>query len=322
MADFKFVDLFAWVWWFHLAFHNLWGVCVAWAEIDKKARETYKLNFQSISPKMFKNKLFFKDITKVKWKEVPDHDIMCWGFPCQAFSIAWHRKWFEDTRWTLFFDVARLLKKKKPKVVFLENVKNLQGHDKGKTFKVIIDTLEDLGYHVHYKILNSSEYGWIQQNRERIYIIGFRDKKAYKKFIFPTKIEYKQKISDLYDKKVDQKYYYKGKNLYDRIKDDITKKDTFYQWRRKYVRENKSGVCPTLTANMWTWWHNVPIILDDKWIRKLTPRETFTLQAYPKDYKLPDMADSHLYKQAWNSVTVTMIQRIWENILRAQWIID
>jgi DNA (cytosine-5)-methyltransferase 1 len=159
------------------------------------------------------------------------------------------------------------------------------------------------------------EYGNIPQNRERIYIVGFLDQDAFNKFEFPNKIPLTKTIHDcLEENEVDDKYYYNDKPIYEKIKDDITKKDTVYQWRRKYVRENKNGVCPTLTANMGTGGHNVPLVLNGKGIRKLTPRECANFQGFPKDYKLPNIADSHLYKQFGNSVSIPVVQRIAENM--------
>jgi len=160
-------------------------------------------------------------------------------------------------------------------------------------------------------------YGNLPQNRERILIVGFLSKKVADNFSFPTKIKLRKEIQDLLEKNVDEKYYYEGKPLYDKLKTDVKKKNTAYQWRRKYVRENKSGVVPTLTANMGTGGHNVPIIRDNKGIRKLTPRECFIFQGFPKSYKLPNIADSKLYKQAGNSVSVTVIERVAKHIKKA-----
>jgi DNA (cytosine-5)-methyltransferase 1 len=317
---FKFIDLFAWIGGFHVAFHNLWWKCVSSCEIDKNARNTYEFNFKPKNKELFDNWYFFEDVTKLKWDEVLDHDILCWWFPCQAFSIAWNQKWFEDDRWNLFFDVARIVKKKKPKVVFLENVKNLTSHDKWNTFNVILDTLKNLWYHVKFQVLNTYEYWNVPQNRERIYIVWFKDKKSYNNFEFPWKINLDKKITDLLEKNVENTFYYNWKPLYDRIKDDVTNKNTAYQWRRQYVRENKKWLVPTLTANMWTWWHNVPIILVDDWIRKLTPKECIRFQWYPENYKFPSISNWQQYKQAWNSVSVPVIQRIWENIIKSLWI--
>lgn len=207
------------------------------------------------------------------------------------------------------------MKQKKPVGFLLENVKNLKTHDKGNTFKVIEKTLTDLGYHIKTQVLNSMDYGNVPQNRERIYIVGFKDEKIANRFEFPKQIKLTKDVRSVLDKEVDDKYYYNDKPLYERIKDDIVDENVAYQWRRQYVRSNKKGVFPTLTANMGMGGHNVPIIVDSKGIRKLTPRECFRVQGFPKSYKLPsDIADSALYKQAGNSVSVPVIKRIAEQI--------
>lgn len=317
MPAFTFIDLFAWIWWFHKAFHKLWWKLVAAVERDKAARATYQANFMNWNEDIFLWWNFFEDITKTSAQLIPNHDILCAWFPCQAFSIAWYRKWFSDSRWNLFFDLCRIIEHKKPQVIFLENVKNLKSHDQWETFKVIKESLEWLWYYIKAEVLNSCEYWWVPQNRERIYIVWFRDKNAYEAFSFPEKIPLKLWIKDMLDEVTDNWYYYDKSVLYPQLKEVIKDKNTAYQWRRKYVRENKSWVFPTLTANMWTGWHNVPLILDNKWIRKLTPRECFRIQWFPEDFILPDMTKSQLYKQAWNAVTVNVIQRVWEKILKA-----
>jgi DNA (cytosine-5)-methyltransferase 1 len=195
----------------------------------------------------------------------------------------------------------------RPKVIFLENVKGLVGHDKGKTFKIILETLQELGYFVNYKVLNAKDFG-VPQNRERIYIVCFLEKNMT--FEFPEEITLNIKIQDCLEETVDEKYYYNNKPMYEKIKDEITSAHTVYQWRRHYVRGNKSNVCPTLTANMGTGGHNVPLILDKKGIRKLTPRECLNFQGYPTEYQLPKIVDSQLYKQAGNSVAVLVIEKI------------
>lgn len=182
--------------------------------------------------------------------------------------------------------------------------------------------LQKNGYYVKYKVLNTKDYANIPQNRERIYIVAFKDKKAYKNFEFPKPLKLNKSLRDFIDfeKIVDDKYYYREESFkyFNVLKEDIKSQDTVYQWRRSYVRENKSGVCPTLTASMGMGGNNVPLILTDTGeIRKLTPRETFNLQGFSKSFKLPEIADSHLYKQAGNSVTVKVIERIAKNIKRA-----
>ena len=285
-------------------------------EIDDHAAKTYELNFPL--------KVDRRSIAEVQPEEVPDVDIIMGGFPCQAFSVAGYRKGFEDEkgRGTLFFELLRIIKGKRPRIVFCENVKNLVGHDDGNTFRVISEALEDAGYKIKYQVLNGMTHGNVPQNRERIYIVGFRDHEDYRNFDFPAPIALTNTLRNAIDfsADIDQKYYYSAKNcsFFDMLEREITKQDTVYQWRRVYVRENKSNVCPTLTANMGEGGHNVPLILSNKGIRKLTPHECFNLQGYPEDYKLPsDMAQTHLYKQAGNSVVVPVIFRIAEKIKQA-----
>lgn len=280
-------------------------------EIDNKAAQTYNLNN--------KNSVVVKDINDITCKEVPNVDVIVGGFPCQAFSIAGYRKGFEDERGEIFFQLARIIKHKSPRIIFIENVKNLIGHDDGNTYKVIKETLESYGYKIIPLVLNAAEYGNIPQNRERIYIIGFNNKDDFENFRHIEPVPLTTQISDIidYNLKVDDKYYYtKEKNkFYDELEQNIKNPNTLYQWRRVYVRENKSNLCPTLTANMGTGGHNVPLILTKHGIRKLTPKECFLFQGFPKDFKLPkDLAQSHLYKQAGNSVVVPVIKKIADEI--------
>lgn len=288
------------------------GFDIIWAnEFDKYAATTYQKNF--------KNKLIVDDIRNVETRDIPNFDIMIGGFPCQAFSVAGLRKGFDDERGNLFFELERIFKDKKPQVIFLENVKNLVGHDNGNTFRVILQRLKAVGYHVKKDVLNACDYGNLPQNRERIYIVAFLDENTYKEFEFPDPIELTNKLCNYidYNNKQDDKYYYTKDNcgFYDELKENVVNPDTTYQWRRVYVRENKSNHCPTLTANMGTGGHNVPLICTKTGIRKFTPRECFNIMGYDKDYKLPeDMANTHLYKQAGNSVVVPVIERIAEEI--------
>lgn len=312
---FKFIDLFAGVGGFRIAMQNIGGKCVYTSEWNKDAKITYRENFGEVP---------FGDITKDRVKNfIPQKfDILCAGFPCQAFSIAGYQKGFSDTRGTLFFDIEQIIEKHRPKVVFLENVKNLVSHDRGNTFKVIIEILEDkLGYKVYYNILNSMLHANVPQNRERIFIVAFdpNQVKNHYQFEFPSKIKLTKNIHDFLEKgKQHDKYYYPENHPYfQELIKTITKKDTVYQWRRVYVRENKSNACPTLTANMGAGGHNVPLIKDDFGIRKLTPKECFSFQGYPMNkFILPPIANSKLYMQAGNSVTTTLIERIANQIIK------
>lgn len=287
-------------------------------EVDAYPVRTYELNSNI--------KVDCRDIREVQPEEIPDFDVCLAGFPCQSFSVAGYRQGFHDAkgRGTLFFEVARIIEAKKPSIVFLENVKNLVTHDNGNTFKVILETLSELGYHVKYKVLNAMEYGNIPQNRERIYIVGFLDEEQYNRFKFPEAVPLTKKLDDIIDfhAKMDEKYYYtpgkyKG-DIYEKLVEAMDDDRAIYQWRRHYVRKNKSGVVPTLTANQGTGGHNVCLIMTDNGIRKMTPHECFNTQGFPETFRLPsDMAESRLYKQAGNSVCVSVIKRIADEIVTA-----
>ncbi len=290
------------------------GVEIVFAnDMDKYACLTYRENFA--------HGIVEDKIENIKTDDIPNADLLLFGFPCTSFSIAGLRKGFDDERsGHLFFEALRVLKEKKIKAFLLENVRNLISHDNGKTFEIIKSSLEKEGYYFRYQVLNSCDYGNVPQNRERIYLVGFRKKKYCDKFYFPSPIKRTKNLQDItkpFEKK-EQKYYYEKQKNYPILRESIIKKDTAYQLRRVYVRENKSNLCPTLTANMGTGGHNVPLVLDDFGIRKLTPREVFLLQGFPENYKFPKkLADSHLYKQAGNSVTVSVIERIAKNMLIA-----
>lgn len=280
-------------------------------ELDKFAVETIRANFDFL--------VDHRDINDVKASEIPDFDIMLAGFPCQAFSVAGYRQGFDDEkgRGNLYFELERIFEEKKPSVILLENVKNLVSHDQGNTFKVILESLKNHGYHVKYKVLNACEYGNIPQNRERIYVVCFKDIKAYEKFEFPHAIPLDTSINDLLEDEtnIDKKYFYTKKTpFFNQLVKEIKDAKTLYQWRRQYVRSNKSNMCPTLTANMGTGGHNVPLLnVQGKpdTIRKLTPRECFNFQGFPKSFILPEnTSNANLYKQAGNSVVVPVIERI------------
>lgn len=322
-SHFNCISLFAGVGGIELGFRNAGFPTIYANEFDRKAADTFEYNFD-LKVDCRDVRLLADDVqNNVDIFEGKKVNIILGGFPCQAFSIAGYRQGFKDEkgRGDLFFEIMRIAEKTNPEVIFLENVKNLKTHDKGRTFKIIKQTLEDLGYHVHYKVLNSMEYGNVPQNRERIYIVAFKDEKKFNEFHFPAPIPLTNTLHKVidFDSKLDNRFYYTKEKFshYDELSEAMTSQDTVYQWRRVYVRENKAGVCPTLTANMGTGGHNVPLVLTNTGIRKLTPKECFSLQGYPDSYRLPDnMALSALYKQAGNSVSVTVIQRIAEQILK------
>lgn len=309
---FTFIDLFAGIGGFRIACQNIGGECIFSSEWDGNAQKTYAHNFGEIP---------YGDITDDAVKAaIPEKfDLLCGGFPCQAFSIAGYQKGFEDTRGTLFFDVAEIIKKHRPKAVFLENVKNLKGHDNGKTFKIIKKTLEELNYVVYDKVMNAMEYANVPQNRERIFIVCFDLQQVpnHKSFTFPEQENLINSIHDCIDPQEQNPRLFYGERMghYEELKKSIVSKDTIYQWRRVYVRANKSMVCPTLTANMGTGGHNVPLILTDIGIRKLSPKECLNFQGFPQTYLFPmDMAFAACYKQAGNSVVVPLIQKVCEQI--------
>lgn len=312
----KCASLFAGVGGIDLGFETAGFKTVYANEFDPYAADTFEKNFNIPVDR--------RDINTVPASELPDFDILLAGFPCQAFSIAGYRQGFNDTkgRGNLFFEVTRIIAEKKPRVAFFENVKNLVSHDNGNTFRTICKQLEDLNYKYLFQVMNSSEYGNIPQNRERIYIVAFRDKNDYANFSLPKSIPLTKTVKDIidFDTKVDDKFYYTPEKckFYDELHRNMVNSDTIYQWRRVYVRENKSNLIPTLTANMGTGGHNVPLILThDKSIRKLTPRECFSAQGFPPTFKLPEQSNGRLYKQAGNSVVVPVVARIAKEIKKA-----
>lgn len=308
---YKTIDLFAGIGGIRLGFEKAGFTTVFANDFEPMCKYTYDLNFKN-------SKLIVEDIRKLNINDLPKFDFLLGGFPCQAFSIAGYRQGFNDEkgRGNLFFDIAHIIEARKPVGFLLENVKNLKSHDGGKTFRIIEDTLKNLGYHIKTKVLNSMEYGNIPQNRERIYIVGFKNIHYYNQFVFPNPIKLTTRVVDLLEKNVPEKYYYNGKPLYEHLK-NVVKIGGIYQWRRQYVRENKKGVCPTLTANMGMGGHNVPIIKDKKGIRKLMPIECARIQGFPKNYALPAISDSALYKQIGNSVSVPVVEAVAKQMMCA-----
>ena len=317
--SFTFIDLFAGIGGFRLAMQANGGECVFSSEWDDAAKQTYYENYGEVP---------FGDITKDETKAlIPEHfDVLCAGFPCQAFSIAGYQKGFNDVRGTLFFDVADILEKHRPKAFYLENVKNLKSHDGGRTFSKIMDVLKNrLDYVVDSKVMNPCEYANVPQNRERIFIVGFDPKQVQvskEKFVFnfPTPVKLSKSIHDIIDDSIETEnlFYKEGHLYYDRMKDVIVNPDTVYQWRRVYIRENKNGVCPTLTANMGEGGHNVPIVRTSKGIRKFTPEECLGFQGFPvkKGFHYPTTtAQSKKYKQAGNSVTEPLIEKVAKKVI-------
>ena len=243
--ELKFIDLFSGVGGLSYNLRNKGLNCVFSCDFDRFANETYYLNYAEQSN---------GDITKIDPASIPNHNILLAGFPCQTFSIAGLRKGFQDERGTLFLNILKILKEKKPEYFILENVKGLITHEKGETFKFILDKLKEHKYFIKWKLLNTFDFG-IPQNRERIYIVGFTDKKIYENYHFPKEQKHKYNLKnfvDLDSKNIPEKYFYKNNKYFDMLKANYQKQYTFYQIRRKYIRINKKNICPTLTANMGT----------------------------------------------------------------------
>jgi DNA (cytosine-5)-methyltransferase 1 len=309
---YKTIDLFAGIGGIRLGFDMTKRVKnVFSAEIDKYACETYKINFGE-NPQC--------DITKIDEKELPDFDILLAGFPCQAFSIAGRRGGFEDTRGTLFFHVARMIKEKQPKAFLLENVKGLTHHDGGKTLSTIMNVLEhDLGYSVYSQLLNAKDYG-VPQKRERIYIVGF---KKETNFEFPKPKKLNLKIKDIMEKDVVSSKYYLSNTYLQTLKNHRSrheKKGNGFG----YEIVNSDGIANTIVVggmgkernllydNRLTNFQPVTNIkgeINSDYIRKMTPREWARLQGFPDSYKIP-VSDAQAYKQFGNSVSVPVIHEI------------
>ncbi|QUH21252.1 DNA cytosine methyltransferase [Alkaliphilus sp. B6464] len=314
--SYRIIDLFAGMGGFRIAFENQGCECVFSSEIDKYARETYKENFGEYPS---------GDITKISSDEIPDFDILCAGFPCQPFSIGGLRLGFEDSRGTLFFEVARIIKEKRPSCFILENVKGLVNHDSGNTLKTIESILDEIGYNFSYKILNALDYG-IPQNRERWYCIGFKkeleisfnesSRECSRVFNFPKTRELKFFVEDIIEENVI------GYDCTAKATENINihlpvfvEKNGKIQDRVIIANEirpsrcsfKNNGTIPCFTAKMGTGGNNVPVIVD--YNRKLTERECLRLMGFPESYKIkPNSHQS--YKQIGNSVVVPIIEEL------------
>jgi DNA (cytosine-5)-methyltransferase 1 len=312
---FKFIDLFAGVGGFRLALQNLGGKCVFTSEWDKDAQKTYRANFGEVP---------FGDITSEETKKyIPDgFDILCAGFPCQAFSIAGKRGGFEDTRGTLFFDVAEIIKRKKPKAIFLENVKGLRNHNGGKTLATILNVLRnDLHYFVpEPQIINAKNFG-VPQNRERIYIVGFRKDTGVSEFEYPKPLKKKVKFSDVKEKKVPAtKYFLSTQYVQTLINHKSRHADKGNGFGYEIIPDEgiaNAIVCGGMGRERnlvydqritdFTPTTHIKGEVNREGIRKMTPREWARLQGFPDKFVIP-VADASAYKQFGNSVAVPAIQ--------------
>ena len=304
---YRMIDLFAGTGAFSYVFKKYNIGCNFANDICDTSKEIYDLNHET--------KLTLGDLNSISNDLIPEHYILCSGFPCQPFSIAGKQEGFNDERSNVFWKILNIIRYHNTPIVILENVKNITSHDNGNTFKVIENELVKLGYLIKYRVMNTSSMTSIPQHRERLYMVCFRDKDLYDKFDFDfPKVKNKKNITELLETNCDDKYYYSEKyKVYDVVRNGVTKHiktNTLYQFRRHYIRENMSKECPTLTANMGTGGHNVPLLKDDNGIRKLTPRECFNLQGFSLDYELPNISDNKLYKLAGNAVSVPVVDLI------------
>lgn len=306
-TTFDFIDLFAGIGGIRIPFQELGGKCVFSSEWDKFSQKTYKANFGETPA---------GDITKIEAKDIPDFDILLGGFPCQPFSQAGLHKGFEDTRGTLFFEIERIIKEKRPKAFLLENVKQLMGHDNGRTFRIIMEHLRGLNYHTEAKILRAADFG-VPQIRERIYIVGF-DKNYYTipdkyEFPYPLPINKVVKVGDILEENVDEKY-----TLSDRLWEG-------HQRRKEENRKNGKGFgyslfsaespyTSTISARYYKDGSEILIKQKNNNPRKLTPRECARLQGFPDDFIIP-VSDAQSYKQFGNSVAVPVVRAIAKQIV-------
>ncbi|MBR88139.1 MAG: DNA (cytosine-5-)-methyltransferase [Porticoccaceae bacterium] len=299
---FKFIDLFAGIGGIRIPFEELGGKCVFSSEWDKFAQQTYEANFGEVP---------HGDITKIKEKNIPKHDLLVAGFPCQAFSQAGLKKGFKDTRGTMFFEIARILDHHKPKAFLLENVKGLRGHDKGNTFKTIMSILNELGYKtLAHKVLNAKEFG-LPQNRERIFIVGFLD---YFLFDFPEPPMTDTKVGDILDKRVKDKY-----TISDKMWNSAKKRKEFYK-KKGYgfgysLFNRKSKYTSTISARYYKDGAEIWIDQKNKNPRRITPNEARRLQGFPEGFEIP-VSDGQAYKQFGNAVPVPVIRAIAKKMIR------
>ncbi len=311
-TKFKFIDLFAGIGGFRLAFQGLGGKCVFSSEWNHFAQKTYEANFGEVP---------FGDITKVDENNIPDHDVLIGGFPCQPFSIAGVSKknalgrehgFKDETQGTLFFDIARIIETKKPKVFLLENVKNLVSHDKGNTFKVISKTLKELGYDIHCKVLDGKYF--VPQHRERIVIVGFRSEifKGKEEFSFPEMPEASHVVEEILQPSVEEKY---------------TLSDKLWEYLQNYAKKHKAkgngfgfglakmdGISRTLSARYYKDGSEILIPQDGRNPRRLTPRECARLQGYPENFIIP-VSNNQAYRQFGNSIVVPLMKSVGKELV-------
>ncbi len=302
----KLIDLFAGIGGIRLGFEQAFPdiQCVFTSEIDKFATQTYQANFS--------NDEVHGDITKINESDIPDHDILLAGFPCQPFSQAGLKKGFADTRGTLFFDIERILLERKPQAFLLENVKQLKGHDQGRTLQTILDHLKMAGYKVYFDILRARDFG-IPQNRERLYLVGFLNQDV--QFNFPEPLNIETKVGSILETKVEDKY-----TISDRLWEGHQRRKINNKLNGKGfgygLFNEKSAYTNTISARYYKDGSEILIEQKNKNPRKITPREAARLQGFPETYVIP-VSDTQAYRQFGNSVCVPVIKAIAEAMRKA-----
>ncbi len=299
-SSIRFIDLFAGIGGMRIPFDELGCKCVFSSEIDKFAKLTYSENFGETP---------FGDITKIKEEDIPNHDLLIGGFPCQAFSNAGLRKGFDDTRGTLFFEIARILKYHKPQAFLLENVKGLLSHESGKTIDIILETLNSLGYWLSVDVLNSKHFG-LPQNRERVFIVGFKDKFNFE---FPVPPRTPTKLGKILEKKVDKKYTISDKLWTSHKARKKKAKKRGHGFGYSIFNEN-SEYTSTISSRYYKDGSEILLEQSNANPRKISPREAARLQGFSDSFKIP-VSDTQAYKQFGNAVSVNVIRYLAEEII-------
>ena len=312
----RFIDLFAGIGGFRYAMESFGATCVFSSEWDKFAQACYANNFGETPS---------GDITKINKEEIPSHNVLCAGFPCQSFSVSGKRKGFQDTRGTLFFDIARISEFSQPEILILENVKNFKNHDNGRTLDVVMKSLDDIGYDVYYQVLNSSFFG-VPQRRERIYFMCFNKKLQINNYSFPTKYDQEKNVLDVLEKNIPDDYYL-DRNDIDIYKDPNIKKDLFGKYPARPLQIGKInkggqgeriyspfGHAVTQSATTGGSGGSTGLYYVNEKVRKLTPKESSRVQGFPESF-VPYERKTQAYKQLGNSVVINVIQMLLKSVI-------
>lgn len=288
------------------------GCRISWViENDAACCKTYRHNFKDTM-------LIEQDVHFVDPSTLCSVDIITAGFPCQPFSVAGKQKGFDDARGHLFYEVGKFIRTHSPRFVFLENVPNLMEHDDGKTFLIVHNVLSGLDYSIKYMVMRASEYGGVPQIRDRIYIVAFRDQEDCDKFCFPGKMNLEVSIEDVLmrnQRKSDVYYYGEDDPFYKKVSEIVVRHDSIYRVYHDSIKVTQNHMCPTLTASMGISKNQVPLVVDDYGIRKLTLRECLDFQGFPEEFYFPNsITINDAYKQIGNTVCVPVVRRIVDKI--------